>query len=74
MLRKLLHDDVNKMLLKGFIQQRYYNMTISGAILRAKAEEFGRKLNDELTCKEGWIDRSGYVIMFAVEKLLVNQY
>lgn len=56
-LRKSVHDDVDKMLLKWFTQQRLNNATISGAILKTKAEEFGRKIQDEFVCSEAWIDR-----------------
>lgn len=56
-MRKSVHDDVDKALLKWFTQQRLNNIPISAVILRTKAEEFGKKVQDEFVCSESWIDR-----------------
>lgn len=56
-MRKCQYDDVDQALLKWFTQQRLNNVTISGAILRTKAEEFGNKIHGEFVCSESWIDR-----------------
>ncbi|KAK9686567.1 Tc5 transposase DNA-binding domain [Popillia japonica] len=56
-MRKSHYDDVDQALLKWFPQQRLNNVTISGAILKTKAEEFGNKIHGEFVCSKSWIDR-----------------
>ncbi|XP_031340904.1 tigger transposable element-derived protein 4-like [Photinus pyralis] len=56
-MRKSVHDEVDRALLIWFSQQRRNNVTISGAILRTKAEEFGKKVQDNFVCSEGWVER-----------------
>lgn len=56
-MRKSHYDDVDQALLKWFTQQRLNNVTISGPILKTKAEEFGNKIHGEFVCSESWIDR-----------------
>jgi hypothetical protein len=58
-LRKSQHDDVDKLLKKWFTQQRLKNVTISGSVLRTKAENFGKQLTskNDFTCSSSWIDR-----------------
>lgn len=58
-MRKSQHHDVDLALKKWFMQQRLYNVKISGNVLKTKAEELGRKLTDGsgFVCSHAWIER-----------------
>lgn len=50
--------ELDHCLLKWFTQKRANNMTITNAVLQAKAQEFGKKLNYcDFKCSESWIVR-----------------
>lgn len=57
-IKKSVHDNLDKSLLKWFSQQRDKNITISGAVLQSKANELGTKLEgSEFNCSRSWIER-----------------
>lgn len=57
--KKPANREVDQSLLKWFSQQRNNNVTVSGAVLQTKAEDFGNKLltNSESTISRIWIER-----------------
>lgn len=57
--KKPANREVDQSLLKWFSQQRNNNVTVSGAVLQTKAEDFGNKLltNSESTISRSWIER-----------------
>lgn len=58
-MRKSVHADVDQALLKWFAQKRLDNVIISTAVLKQKAEEFGKNFNNtkEFLCSESWVQR-----------------
>ena len=57
-LRGSVRGDVDEALLKWFTIQRNSNVTITGPMLKVKAEELARLLDDsEFVCSGGWLDR-----------------
>lgn len=57
-LRKPSHEDLDEALLKWFIQQRSFNIPVSGPILKIKADQLAGMLRIEnYDCSHGWIER-----------------
>lgn len=57
-LRKAEKENVEEALLKWFTIQRDRNLTVTGAMLQAKANEFAEKFEEKaFVCSNGWLDR-----------------
>jgi len=66
-LRTSAFDDVEEALLKWFSVVRAQNLSVSGPLLRGKAQEFAKQLqHDQFQCSVGWLDRfkARYNIVF----------
>lgn len=57
-LRESKHPELESVLLHWFKQVRDENIAINGPILKAKAEQFAKKMKIEnFVCSEGWLNR-----------------
>ena len=52
-------DDVDEALLKWFTLQRSLGVALNGPVMKAKAEQLAKTLNQnqEFVCSEGWLSR-----------------
>lgn len=57
-IREPVRQDVDKALLQWFKNQRASNVPVTGPLLKTKAEDLAKLLNDEeFSCSTGWLER-----------------
>ena len=54
-MREGAYADVDKALWKWFVQMRQQNITMSGPILKEKAEDFASQLSVDFKTSDGWL-------------------
>ena len=55
--REGAHADVDKALWKWFVQKRQQHVTLSGPMLKEKAQDFASQLSVDFVASDGWLQR-----------------
>ncbi|GBM41458.1 hypothetical protein AVEN_130927-1 [Araneus ventricosus] len=72
--RKTETSEIDEVVIKWFRSARTKNIPINGVLLQEKAREVGRTLGlDTFKASNGWLEKSGHVIIFLSNLFVVKR-